>query len=103
MRLALEPDLDVVGEADSGRAVLPLVAAVRPDVVLMDVAMPGQDGIATTAELAAGAPEVAVVVLSHYDDPGTVARALAAGARAFVAKHRIEAQLLTAIRHSAAV
>ncbi|MBI2323175.1 MAG: response regulator transcription factor, partial [Chloroflexi bacterium] len=68
MRLALEPDLAIVGEACDGAAALALVPMVRPDVVLVDVAMPGMDGIAATAALRARAPRTAVVVLSIHDD-----------------------------------
>lgn len=98
MRLALEPDLAVVGEASDGAAALALVPMVRPDVVVMDVAMPGMDGSAAVAAMRALAPRTAVVVLSIHDDATTRARALAAGATAFVEKRAGEAALLAAIR-----
>ncbi len=96
LRMWLEeaPDLQVVGEAADGPAALAAVAALDPDVVLMDVRMPGMDGITAAAELRIVAPRVAVVIHSLYDDAATRARAAAAGAAAFVPKHWPEARLL---------
>jgi DNA-binding NarL/FixJ family response regulator len=101
MRLALESDVEVVGEAADGVAALEQVERLAPQVVLMDVEMPGLDGIATVRELRARSAGVAVVMLSMHDDAATVERALAAGAAAFVAKHRIDGALLAAIRQAA--
>ena len=98
MRLTIEADVEVVGEAGSGEAALRLVRSLSPDVVLMDVEMPGMDGIDATAALCAAAPQVAVVVLSLYDDARTRARAREAGAAAFVAKHQAKTTLLATIR-----
>ena len=101
MRLALEPDLSIVGEAPDGATAIQLVAALRPDVVLMDIEMPGMDGITAAAALRAVAPECAVVMLSLHGDRATRARAEAAGAVAFVEKQAAEPVLLTAIRAAA--
>ena len=101
MLLGLEPDLTVVGEADDGATALALARTLAPDVVVMDVAMPAMDGITATAALRSVAPRCAVVMHSLYDDPLTQARAEAAGAVAFVAKHHLDAPLLAAIRHAA--
>ena len=98
MRLTIEADVEVVGEAGSGEAALRLVRSLSPDVVLMDVEMPGMDGIDATAALRAAAPQVAVVVLSLYDDARSRARAREAGAAAFVAKHQAKTTLLATIR-----
>lgn len=100
MRLALEPDMEVVGEASDGRLESP-VAALGPDVVVMDVAMPVVDGIEATATLRLRAPRVAVVILTLHDDAATRDRAYAAGAAAFVAKHEPETILLEGIRRAA--
>jgi DNA-binding NarL/FixJ family response regulator len=101
MRLALEPDLLVVGEAADGAAALPLARDLSPDVVIMDVEMPVMDGIRATSELRAIAPDTHVVMLSLYDDAATRAKARAAGACAFVAKQCMEEPLLNAIRQAA--
>ena len=98
MWLTLEPDLEVVGEAESGEAALRLVRALSPDLVLMDVEMPDMDGIAATAALRAASPHVAVVILSLYDDARTEARAREAGAVGFVSKHQAKSTLLATIR-----
>jgi DNA-binding NarL/FixJ family response regulator len=101
MRLSMEPDMDVVGEASDGQDALEAVPGIRPDVVLMDVHMPIVDGIAATAALRESAPGCAVVVLSMQDDVATRARAHEAGAVAFVSKHQIERTLTEAIRSAA--
>ena len=98
MRLTIEEDVEVVGEAESGEAALRLVWSVSPHVILMDAEMPGMDRIAATAALRATAPHVAVVILSLYDDARTRARAREAGAAAFVAKHQAKTALLATIR-----
>jgi DNA-binding NarL/FixJ family response regulator len=98
MRLELEDDMEVVGEAASGDEALRIAAEAEPDVALMDVEMPGKDGISATRELTAATPHCSVVMLSIHDDPGTRAAARAAGARAFVAKHEAGDLLLQTIR-----
>ncbi len=98
MRLALEPDLAVVGEAGDGEAALALVQALRPDVVLMDVRMPGMDGIAATTAICTIVPRSAVVMLSLYDDEDTRMQAQAAGSRALVGKQAPIETLLATIR-----
>lgn len=103
MRLGIEPDLDVIGEAGDGRAALALIPELRPDVVLMDVAMPGMDGMTATAALREVAPDSAVVILSLYDNTAMRAQARVAGAVNFVAKHDGDVPLLLAIREAAQV
>ena len=101
MRLGLEADIWVVGEAADGASAVDLAGLLSPDVVLMDVNLPVVDGITATRELAARVPQTAVVILSLHDDQGTIDRALAAGAIAFVAKHQMDGDLLEAIRMAA--
>ncbi|CAA9580097.1 MAG: Two-component transcriptional response regulator, LuxR family [uncultured Thermomicrobiales bacterium] len=100
MRLELEPDMAVVGEAGDGAAALALARETRPDVIIMDLEMPIMDGFTATAAIRSAVPESAVVVHSLYDDAANQARARAAGAVAFIGKHRLEAPLLAAIRRA---
>jgi len=102
MRLMLEPDITVVGEASSGEQALVLVESLAPDIVLMDVEMPAMDGIATTAAMRTSTSQSAVVMLSIHDDVHTRARARAAGAAAFVEKSGTLEVLLATIRQTAA-
>jgi two-component system response regulator DesR len=101
MRLGLEPDLQVVGEAGDGAEALTLASSLQPDVIVMDVEMPGMDGLAATAALRGADPGCAIVTLSLHDDIATRRRAHVAGARAFVAKHQPVDHLLAAIRSTA--
>src|SRR5438067_2064783 len=82
-RLLLEPDILVVGEASSGEEALELVQSLDPDIVLMDVEMPGMDGITATEAMRDSTPQSTVVMMSIHDDVRTRALALAAGAAAF--------------------
>ncbi len=99
-RLSLEPDIRVIGEACNGEDAVQLVPTLCPDIVLMDVAMPGMDGITATTELRHVCPQSAVVILSLYDDSATRERAQSAGAVAFVAKDRVEELLLWTVRQA---
>ena len=101
MRLALEPDISVIGEASDGVAALELAEKLRPDVIVMDIEMPRMDGITATQKLRALYPGMVVVILSMYGDAGTSARAKAAGVTALVEKRQGEQELLAAIRKAA--
>jgi DNA-binding NarL/FixJ family response regulator len=101
MRLALEPDVTVVGEADDGAKAVEMAASLDPDVVVMDVEMPGMDGIAACTALQERALRSSVVVLTLYDDAAMRDRALAAGAVAFVGKGEAAEALPVAIRRAA--
>jgi DNA-binding NarL/FixJ family response regulator len=102
MRLALEPDVTIVGEAGDGEVALALAQTLHPDVIVMDVHMPRMDGIAATAALRQVAPRIVVVLLSLYDDVATRSRAQEAGALAFVQKQGTMDSLLAAIRQGQA-
>ena len=97
----LESGVVVVGEARTAVEGLSLAADLRPDVVIMDVAMPGMDGITATTLLMGRQPACAVIILTVHGDPGVQARALEAGARAFVEKGRPE-ELRVAFRQTVA-
>jgi DNA-binding NarL/FixJ family response regulator len=96
--LAREEDITVVAEADAGDKVVPLVGQTGPDVVLLDVRMPGMDGLAVLEQLRERYPSVAVVMLSGIDDPTLVRAALERGAAAFVLKHVDPRDLAAAVR-----
>jgi pilus assembly protein CpaE len=98
MRLLFEPDITVVGEASNGEQALELVESLAPDIVLMDVEMPGMDGITATKAMCASSQQSAVVMMSIHDDVHTRARAQAAGAAAFVEKSGTVEVLLATIR-----
>ncbi len=101
VRFHLEPDLQVVGEASTSSEALTLAQTLTPDVVLMDIQMPGMDGIEATAALRRVVPQSAVVILSIHDDAHTRGRAQAAGAVAFVEKRGATDSLLAVIRQVA--
>ncbi|MCU1433168.1 MAG: DNA-binding response regulator [Actinotalea sp.] len=96
--LEAEPDLEVVGEASDGRSAIDQVAALRPDVVLMDVRMPGMNGIEATEQIVASTPETRVLILTTFDLDEYAFAALRAGASGFLLKDARPAELLTAIR-----
>ncbi len=98
MILSVEPDLEVVGEAGDGAAAVRLVAELRPDVVLMDVQMPGTDGIAATEQITAAHEGVAVLILTTFDDDDYLFSALRAGAAGFLLKNCPPDDLTAAIR-----
>jgi DNA-binding NarL/FixJ family response regulator len=98
MRLALEPDLEVIGEAVDGVEALRRAHELHPDVVVMDIEMPRLDGIAATEALRTIEPGCCVVILTVHESSATRARARDAGAAAFVSKHAGEEALLAAIR-----
>jgi len=96
--LALEPDLEVVGEVARGDEVVRTALEVRPDVALIDVEMPGMDGIAATAALRRELPACRVLIVTTFGRPGYLRRAMAAGAAGFVVKDTPARQLADAVR-----
>ena len=103
LRLSLEEasDFTVVGEAMSGSQVLPLVAQLKPDLVLLDVAMPGMDGLTSLRLIRSRHPRVKVVMISGIDDPDVITASSRGGATAFVAKTIDPSDLASALRQAA--
>jgi DNA-binding NarL/FixJ family response regulator len=98
--LAAEPDLCVLGECGTGAEAVSQAATQRPDVVLMDLRLPGMDGVEATRQIVA-AGTAAVLVLTTYDDDADIVRALAAGATGYLLKDCSRAQLTNGIREAA--
>ena len=96
--LGLETDLEVVAEVGRGDEVVAAARTARPDVALLDVEMPGLDGIAATAALRAALPSCRVLVVTTFGRPGYLRRALEAGASGFVVKDTPARQLADAVR-----
>jgi len=96
--LDLEPDMTVVAEVARGDEVVDAARESTPDVALLDVEMPGLDGIEATRELRAAMPEVKVVIVTTFGRPGFLRRALVAGANGFVVKDTPARQLADAVR-----
>jgi two-component system, NarL family, response regulator NreC len=100
LRLLIEQqsDLAVVGEAADGREAVALVKSLRPDVVVMDIAMPNLNGIEAAHQITQNQPEIAVIMLSMHPDESYVLRALKSGAKGYLLKDSAESDLIQAIR-----
>ena len=96
--LGADPALEVVGEAEDGAGAVRLAAELAPDVVLMDLQMPGMSGIEATARLAAEVPSARVLVLTMFEDDSSVFAAMRAGARGYLLKGAGEDEVVTAVR-----
>src|SRR5215469_12107604 len=96
--LAAESDLEVAGEATSGDEAVNLAASIQPDVVIMDLRMPGINGIEATRRVLHTSPHIRVLVVTLLEDDDSVFAALRAGARGYVLKDADESDVLRAIR-----
>ena len=96
--LLRHPDFQVVGEAGSGPEAVDVCGRTDPDLVVMDIGLPGMNGIESTGELARRSPRARVLMLSMYDDEDSVMAAVRAGARGFVLKKACATELVDAMR-----
>ena len=100
--LALHDDLEIVGEAADGAAAIEQAASLKPDVVVMDLLMPGVDGIDATARIKAADPDIEVVAITSFIEESRIVAALEAGASGFLLKDAEADELAAAIRAAAA-
>jgi len=98
MILGAQPDMEIVGEAGNGREALELASSLKPDLVVMDVAMPELNGIEATRRMAEAAPHTRVLALSMHKDSVYVREILRAGARGYLLKDSVAADLVSAVR-----
>lgn len=96
--LASVPDTEVVGEAASGQEAIRQAEALQPDVVLMDIQMPGLNGIDATRRIVATSPHVGVIIVTMFEDDDSVFAAMRAGARGYVLKGADQEEMLRTIR-----
>lgn len=96
--LALEDDLEVAGEAEDGHEAVAAAVRVEPDVALVDIELPGQDGLAVAAQIGTELPSCRVVIVTTFGRPGFLRRAIDAGAAGFVLKDTPVAELADVIR-----
>jgi len=97
-----DPAITIVGEASDGDEAIRLAGELKPDVVVMDAAMPGTNGLAATQAITAKWPDIAVLMLSMHSEQTLVRQALAAGARGYVLKNAVDLDLAAAVKRVAA-
>ena len=100
MSLELQPDLVLVAQASTGEDAVAVCEATQPDVVLMDLVLPGMDGVQATAEILRRVPAARVLVLTTFSDPDLIQRAVKAGATGYVLKNVSAGELAKAIRQT---
>lgn len=96
--LSRDPEFYIVGEAENGPEALQFIKLQRPDLVLMDIGMPGLNGVETTAEILRYHPDCKIVILSMYEDEQTVVGAIRNGARGFILKRVSDSDLIDGLR-----
>lgn len=97
-----EPDISVVGEASNGIEAIDLAAALRPDVIVLDMAMPELSGLQAISEILRRSPGTKILALSMYDEPTYVRNAIRAGAHGYMLKNALEVDLAQGVRRVAA-
>jgi DNA-binding NarL/FixJ family response regulator len=96
--LKFHEDVEVIGEAADGREAIDIATKLNPDVMLMDIAMPGLGGLEATVEIKRRNPDIKILVLSQYDDREYVSRFLKANVSGYILKRAVGGELITAIR-----
>ncbi len=96
--LSDEPDIELVGEAEDGYEVLRMAEELRPNLVLMDISMPGQSGMEAMQKLKKELPETHIILLTVHEDEGLLRKAIQTGASGYVIKRAAESELIHAIR-----
>jgi DNA-binding NarL/FixJ family response regulator len=96
--LSATPDMEVVGEASTGEEAVGLAATLEPDVILMDIQMPGVNGVEATRQILRASPQARILMVTMFEDDASVFTAMRAGARGYVLKDTEKTELLRAIR-----
>jgi DNA-binding NarL/FixJ family response regulator len=96
--LNAEPDMAVVGEAGDGPTALRLAAELCPDILLLDISMPGMNGVEVTRQLKKAQPDVRVLILTLHEDEGLLQEAIRAGVSGYIVKRAVESELVSAIQ-----
>jgi DNA-binding NarL/FixJ family response regulator len=96
--LEKEPDIEVVGEAEDGRSAIELADQLKPDIVVMDIAMPRLNGLDAAAQIVRHHPEVGIIILSMHEEEDYLVRALSVGVRGYLIKDNAQTELVQAVR-----
>ena len=96
--LNLHEDIEILGEAADGKEAIDKAYQLKPDIILMDIAMPGLGGLEATLEIRKTCPDTRILILSQYDDREYVSRLLKAGVSGYILKHAVGTDLISAIR-----
>ena len=96
--MRVQPNMEVVGEAKNGEEAISLATRLQPDIILMDIKMPGSNGIEATRQILSTSPHIGILMFTMFEDDDTVFAALRAGARGYLLKGASKAEILSAIQ-----